>query len=195
MKYLTVEGVRRLRLRGSAVGEESPIQYVLFRSSIRLARPRRWPIFDLISDDRWRWALLLEFEAEAMSSVSPFLISVFATIRRLGLLPYVFRLGFGFFFWESMAHGFATICWACHMLFFSLDWFCFLICFLVLMFGFGQGACFVKFFFFFFFLILVLILIFFLFLLESRIDNIYIYIYYFIWGCSWFCLRVFLIFF
>ena len=44
--------------------------------------------------------MLLEFEAEAevMSSVSPFLISVFAAIRGLGLLPSVFRLGFGFGF-------------------------------------------------------------------------------------------------
>ena len=44
--------------------------------------------------------MLLEFEAEAeaMSFVSPFLISVFAAIRGLGLLPSVFRLGFGFFF-------------------------------------------------------------------------------------------------
>ena len=33
-----------------------------------------------------------------MSSVSPFPISVFATICGLGLLPSVFRLGFGFFF-------------------------------------------------------------------------------------------------
>ena len=107
MKYLTVEGVRRLRLRGSAVGEESPIQYVLFRSSIRLARPRRWPISDLTGDDRWRWALLLEFEAEAMSSVSLFLISIFATIRGLGLLPSVFKF---FFFWR--------ICgpWVCYRL-------------------------------------------------------------------------------
>ena len=109
MKYLTVEGVRRLRLRGSAVGEESPIQYVLFRSSIRLARPRRWPISNLTGDDRWRWALLLEFEAEAMSSVSLFLISVFATIRGLGLLPSVFK--FFFFF-------FRRICgpWVCYRL-------------------------------------------------------------------------------
>ena len=147
MKYLQVEGVGRLMLRGGIVRlgstsrrlewKESPIQSVLFRSPIWLARPRRWPIFDLINDDRWWWALLLEFEAEAMSSVSPFLISVFATIRRLGLLPSVFRLGFGFFFLESMAHGFATICWACHMLFFSLDWVCFLIYCLGLMLGFG----------------------------------------------------------
>ena len=44
--------------------------------------------------------MLLEFEAETevMSSVSPFLISIFATIRGLGLLPSVFRLGFGFGF-------------------------------------------------------------------------------------------------
>ena len=137
MKYLTVEGVRRLRLRGSAVGEESPIQYVLFRSSIRLARPRRWPISDLTGDDRWRWALLLEFEAEAMSSVSLFLISVFATIRGLGLLPSVFKFFFFFFFGEFVARGFATVCWACHMLFFSLDWVCFPICCLELMLGFG----------------------------------------------------------
>ena len=33
-----------------------------------------------------------------MSSVSPFLISVFAAIHGLGLLPSVFRLGFGFGF-------------------------------------------------------------------------------------------------
>ena len=49
--------------------------------------------------------MLLKFEAKAevMSSVSPFLISVFAAIRGLGLLPSVFRLGFGFgffFFWS-----------------------------------------------------------------------------------------------
>ena len=44
--------------------------------------------------------MLLKFEAKAevMSSVSPFLISVFAAIRGLGLLPSVFRLGFGFGF-------------------------------------------------------------------------------------------------
>ena len=120
MKYLQVEGAGRLRLRGGIVRlgstsrrlewKESPIQSVLFRSPIWLARPRRWPIFDLINDDRWWWALLLEFEAEAMSSVSPFLISVFATIRRLGLLPYVFRLGFGFFFLRI--HG----PWVCYHL-------------------------------------------------------------------------------
>ena len=99
--------------------------------------------------------MLLEFEAEAevevMSSVSPFLISVFAAIRGLGLLLSVFRLGFGFFFFffgVSVARGFAIICWACHMLFFSLDWFCFLICCLGLMLGFGQWAFFVTFFFF-----------------------------------------------
>ena len=54
--------------------------------------------------------MLLEFEAEAkvMSSVSPFLISIFAAIRGLALLPSVFRLGFGFgfgfffFFWEYL---------------------------------------------------------------------------------------------
>ena len=101
--------------------------------------------------------MLLEFEAEAevMSSVSPFLISVFAAIRGLGLLPSVFRLGFGFgfgfffffFFGVSVARGFAIICWACHMLFFSLDWFCFLICCLGLMLGFGQRACSITFFF------------------------------------------------
>ena len=94
--------------------------------------------------------MLLEFEAEAeaMSSVSSFLISVFAAIRGLGLLPSIFRLGFGFgffFFGVSVACGFAR---ACHMLFFSLDWFCFLICCLGLMLGFGQWACFVTFFFF-----------------------------------------------
>ena len=33
-----------------------------------------------------------------MSSVSPFLISVFVAIRGLGLLPSIFRLGFGFVF-------------------------------------------------------------------------------------------------
>ena len=33
-----------------------------------------------------------------MSSVSPFLISVFAAIHGLGLLPSFFRLGFGFGF-------------------------------------------------------------------------------------------------
>ena len=65
-----------------------------------------------------------------------------------------------------MARGFAIICWACHMLFFSLDWFCFLICCLGLMLGFGQWACYVTFFF----------------LLESRTDNFFI-----------FYLRVFLI--
>ena len=102
--------------------------------------------------------MLLKFEAKAevMSSVSPFLISVFAAIRGLGLLPSVFRLGFGFgfgfgffffFFGVSVARGFAIICWAFHMLFFSLDWFCFLICCLGLMLGFGQWACFVTFFF------------------------------------------------
>ena len=46
--------------------------------------------------------MLLEFEVEvkakAMSSVSSFLISFFAAICGLGLLPSVFRLGFGFFF-------------------------------------------------------------------------------------------------
>ena len=46
--------------------------------------------------------MLLEFEVEvkakAMSSVSSFLISFFAAIHGLGLLPSVFRLGFGFFF-------------------------------------------------------------------------------------------------
>ena len=56
-----------------------------------------------------------------MSSVSLFPISVFATICGLGLLPSVFRLGFGlffFFFGEFVARGFAIICWACHMLVF-----------------------------------------------------------------------------
>ena len=67
--------------------------------------------------------MLLEFEVEAMSSISLFLISIYATIYGLGLLPSVFRLGFGFgffffFFGVSVAHGFAIICWACHMLFF-----------------------------------------------------------------------------
>ena len=63
--------------------------------------------------------MLLEFEAEAevMSSVSPFLISVFAAIRGLGLLPSVFRLGFGFgfgffffFFWSIRGP------WVCYYL-------------------------------------------------------------------------------
>ena len=63
--------------------------------------------------------MLLEFEAEAevMSSVSPFLISVFAAIRGLGLLPSVFRLGFGFgfgfgffFFWSIRG------LWVCYYL-------------------------------------------------------------------------------
>ena len=47
-----------------------------------------------------------------------------------------------------MARGFATICWACHILFFSLDWVCFPIYCLGLMLGFGQWACSVTFFFF-----------------------------------------------
>ena len=65
--------------------------------------------------------------------------------------------------------------------FFSLDWFCFLICCLGLMLGFGQRACSITFFFssdfslnFFFFG--------FYFLLESRTNNFFI-----------FYLRVFLI--
>ena len=60
-----------------------------------------------------------------------------------------------------MARGFATIYWACHMLFFSLDWVCFPIYCLGLMLGFGQWACSVTFFF----------------LLESRTDKfIYLFI-------------------
>ena len=125
-----------------------------------------------------------------MSSVSPFLISVFAAIRGLGLLPSVFRLGFGFgfgfgffffvFFGVFVARGFAIICWACHMLFFSLDWFCFLICCLGLMLGFGQQACSITFFFSSDF---SLIFFFgFYFLLESRTNKFFI-----------FYLRVFLI--
>ena len=162
MKYLKVEGARRLMLRGGTVGlgstsrrlerKESQIRSVLFRSPIWLGRSRRWLISDPIGDDRWRWALLLEFEVEAMSSISLFLISIYATIYGLGLLPSVFRLGFGFFFFflgESVARGFAIICWACHMLVFSSDWFCFLIYCLGLMLGFGQWACSVTFFFFF----------------------------------------------
>ena len=50
-----------------------------------------------------------------MSSVSPFLISIFATIRGLGLLPSVFRLGFGFgflffIFWRIRGP------WVCYLL-------------------------------------------------------------------------------
>ena len=53
-----------------------------------------------------------------MSSVSPFLISVFAAIRGFGLLPSVFRLGFGFgfgfffffFFWSIRGP------WVCYYL-------------------------------------------------------------------------------
>ena len=56
--------------------------------------------------------MLLEFEAEAMSSVSLFLILVFATIRGLGLLPSVFRLGFGFFFFFWRIRG----PWVCYHL-------------------------------------------------------------------------------
>ena len=106
MKYLKVEGGGRLRLRGSAIGlgstsrkqgEEgisSPICTILISDPIGEAEAMTDLRFD------WRWPMLLEFEmeAEAMSSVSPFLISVFAAIRGLGLLPSVFRLGFGFGF-------------------------------------------------------------------------------------------------
>ena len=102
--------------------------------------------------------MLLKFEAKAevMSSVSPFLISVFAAIRGLGLLPSVFRLGFGFGFGFGFFFFFWTIRgpWVCYYLlglpyvvFFSLDWFCFLICCLGLMLGFGQRACSITFFF------------------------------------------------
>ena len=72
MKYLKVEGAGRLRLRSctvEATGEEG------ISNSICAI-----PISDLTGDDRWQWALLLEFEAEAMSFVSLFLILVFATI-------------------------------------------------------------------------------------------------------------------
>ena len=94
--------------------------------------------------------MLLEFEAEAevMSSLSPFqflLPSVGLVCYHLSLgwvLVLVLVLGFFFFFFGvSVARGFAIICWVCHMLFFSLDWFCFLICCLGLMLGFGQWAC------------------------------------------------------
>ena len=162
MKYLKVEGAGRLRLRGGTVG---------LGSTSRRQREGKEGIFDPIcaipiSDPTgeakamtnlqsdWRWPMLLEFEAEAkaMSSVSLFFILVFAAIRGLGLLPSVFRLGFGFgfffFFLENpwlvgllSSVGLAICC------FFSLDWFCFLICCLGLMLGFGQWACFVIFFF------------------------------------------------
>ena len=98
--------------------------------------------------------MLLEFEAEAevMSFVSPFLILFFAAIRGLGLLPFVFRLGFGFGFgFFFLEYPWPVGLLSSHMLFFSLDWFCFLICCLGLMLGFGQWACFVTFLFFFLF--------------------------------------------
>ena len=104
MKYLKVEGAGRLRLRGGAVGlgstsrwlarKESPIWSVLFRSPIRLAMTdvaRVWGEGD-----------------ELCFSISDF---SFGTICGLGLLPSVFRLGFGFFFfWRN--HG----PWVCYHL-------------------------------------------------------------------------------
>ena len=164
MKYLKVEGVGRLRLRGGVVGlgstsrrqgeGEEGIFDPIYAIPISDPTGEAKAMTNLQSD--WRWPMLLEFEAETevMSSVSPFLISIFATIRGLGLLPSVFRLGFGFgffffFFGVSMARGFAIICWACHMLFFFFR----LVLLSHLLFridvGFGQWACFVTFFFFF----------------------------------------------
>ena len=154
MKYLKVEGVRWLRLRGGAVGlgstlrrqGEEGISDPICAISISDPTGEAEAMTDLRSN--WRWPMLLEFEAkvEAMSSVSPFLISIFAAIRGLGLLPSVFRLGFGFgfgflffIFWRIRGP------WVCYHLlgmpyvvfFFSLDWFYFLICCLGLMLGFG----------------------------------------------------------
>ena len=106
MKYLKVEGVRWLRLRGGAVGlgstlrrqGEEGISDPIYAISISDPTGEAEAMTDLRSD--WRWPMLLEFEAEAeaMSSVSPFLISIFVAIHGLGLLPSVFRLGFGFGF-------------------------------------------------------------------------------------------------
>ena len=153
MKYLKVEGAGRLRLRGGTVG---------LGSTSRRQREGEEGIFDLIcaisiSDPTseaeattdlqsdWRWPMLLKFEAKAevMSSVSPFLISVFAAIRGLGLLPSIFRLGFGFVFvffffleYPSLVGLLSSVGLVICCFFFSLDWFCFLICCLGLMLGF-----------------------------------------------------------
>ena len=90
MKYLKVEGGGRLRLRGSAIGlgstsrkqGEEGISSPICTIPISDPTGEAEAMTDLRSD--WRWPMLLEFEmeAEAMSSVSPFLISVFATIQR-----------------------------------------------------------------------------------------------------------------
>ena len=158
MKYLKVEGAGRLRLRGGAIGlgstsrqqgeGEEGISDPICAIPISDPTGEAEVTTDLQSD--WRWPMLLKFEAKAevMSSVSPFLISVFAAIRGLGLLPSVFRLGFGFFFF-FLEYPWPVGLLSSHMLFFSLDWFCFLICCLGLMLGFGQRACSITFFFFF----------------------------------------------
>ena len=108
MKYLKVEGAGRLRLRGGVVGLgstsrrqgecEEGIFDPIYAIPISDPTGEAKAMTNLQSD--WRWPMLLEFEAEVevMSSVSPFLISVFVAIRGLGLLPSIFRLGFGFFF-------------------------------------------------------------------------------------------------
>ena len=98
MKYLKVEGVGRLRPKGDAVGlgstsrrqgeGEEGISDPICAIPISDPTGEAEATTDLQSD--WRWSMLLEFEAEAevMSSLSPFLISVFAAIRGFTIYNY-----------------------------------------------------------------------------------------------------------
>ena len=139
MKYLKVEGAGRLRLSGGIIGLGSTSR-----------RQGEEGIFDPI------YAIPISdptSEAEAMSQQTYFFVSDFNFCYHLWVrfATICLQVGFWFFFFflgESVARGFAIFCWACHMLVFSSDWFCFLIYCLGLMLGFGQWACFVTFFFF-----------------------------------------------
>ena len=104
MKCLKVEGAGRLRLSGGIIGlgstsrrqGEEGIFDPIYAIPISDPTSEAEAMTDLRSD--WRWLMLLKFKVEAMSSISLFLISIYATIYGFGLLPSVFRLGFGFFF-------------------------------------------------------------------------------------------------
>ena len=108
MKYLKVEGVGRLRPKGGAVGlgstsrrhgeGEEGISDPICAIPISDPTGEAEATTDLQSDSRWSMLLEFEAEAEVMSSVSPFFISVFAAIRGLGLDSGLALLLFFFFF-------------------------------------------------------------------------------------------------
>ena len=86
MKYLKVEGAGRLRLSGGIIGlgstsrrqGEEGIFDPIYAIPISDPTSEAEAMTDLRSD--WRWPMLLEFEVEAISSISLFLISIYATI-------------------------------------------------------------------------------------------------------------------